>query len=114
MKQSPRGILVLRQPLGALDRLAEVWNDSVTPAPHLIAKDAQVARPTAPDSTSADDPPLVAIGVWYRATLNREAALRHVHLKRRVVEVEPAPAFEQRHSGLEDLAIESHGVASGA
>ena len=114
MEQSPRRILVLRQPLGALDSFANVWDDPITPAPDLVAEDAQAARPAAPDRTSGDGPSLLPIGVWHGTTLDREAALRHVDLERRVVEIEAPPAFQQRHGSLENLAIEPHGVTTGA
>jgi hypothetical protein len=114
MKQTPSSIFVLGQSLRAVDRLAEVGDKSVTPAPDFIAEDAKVAGPVAPDGTSSDDPSLLRVGIRHRRTLDRVAALRHVYLKRRVIDVEGAPAFEQRHHGLEDLAIESHGVTSGA
>jgi hypothetical protein len=46
-------------------------------------------------------------------TLDGVATVRHVYHKRRVIEVERAPALQQRDRRLEDLAVESHRVTSG-
>jgi hypothetical protein len=46
---------VVRQPPWALDRLVDVWNHAVTPAPDLVSKDAQRTGPAAADRRFRDD-----------------------------------------------------------
>ena len=106
--------LVLSQPSGALDRLAEIGDDSVPPAADLVAEDAEATRPAGTDGAAAGDSSSLRVGIGHRSALDRVPALGHAHLERRVIEVERAPVLEERHDGLEDLAVEAHRVTSGA
>jgi hypothetical protein len=114
LQYPPGEILVLGQSLGAVDSFVEVRDDSVKPTADLIAEEAEATHPAAPDWTSGDGPPSRRVAIRHGGTLDRVATFCHVNHKRRVIEVEGASAFEQRDRRLEDPAVESHRVASGA
>jgi hypothetical protein len=84
-------IRVIRKWLRTSDCFLDVWDDSATPAAHLIAEDPEAPRPPASDRTFGNNATLQPIAVADWRLLDHEAALRHTHLERGVVEVARLP-----------------------
>ena len=79
-----------------------------------VPEDPEAPRPAASDCTFGNNATLPAVAVGDRRLLDHEAALRHAHLKRRVVEVARRPPLEPGCHGLKDPSVQSHRVAARA
>jgi hypothetical protein len=109
---SDRGIVA--QPARASHRLAEIRNRPAAPTADLVAKQAQPADVAAPDGARADHAPARLVGVGRRRELDRVATAIQFDDERRVVEVASLPMAPRRIDGLEDPAVEAHGVTARA
>src|SRR5919106_367227 len=88
------GSVMVAEALGACDCFGDVRDDSLAPAPDLIAEDAEAGKASTSDRTFDRDPPRRAIGVRDGPrVLDHEAPFRHPYLERCVVEVERSPAL---------------------
>jgi hypothetical protein len=114
LEEAPSHVVVLREPLGALDRFVDIRNDSVAPTPHLITEGAKASREPGTDGPFRDDAPLLAKRIPNRCLLDHETPLRDVHDECRVIEVARAAVSQPGGDRFEDLPIEANGVASGA
>jgi hypothetical protein len=73
--------------LWALNCLADIGDNSLAPAAHLVAEDPEAPSPAATDRTLRDDSTLGSVAIADRCLLYHEPPLRHTHLERRVVQV---------------------------
>ena len=71
----------------AFDRLVDVRYGAVVPAAHLVSEDPPPTGPAAGNRALRDDAPLRAAPVPHGCLLDDEAALRHAHHERGVVEI---------------------------
>jgi hypothetical protein len=97
VKQSACTVCVIRQPPRAIDRLADIRDDTIAPATHLVAEDPKAPCPARTNrATSAHATPR-SVTARDGRLLDHEASLRHAHLKRGVVEITRRPMLAPRH-----------------
>jgi hypothetical protein len=107
--------LIVAEALGACDCFGDVRDDSLAPAPDLIAEDAEAGKASTSDRTFDRDPPRRAIGVRDGPrVLDHEAPFRHPYLERCVVEVERSPALAACADSLVDVPVEANEVSTRA
>ena len=99
--------------LRAVDRLRNVGDDAVTPAPDLVAERSQPARHACPHCAFGDDAAVGALTPC-RCLLDHEPSLRRVHLERGVVEIATIPVRKSRGEPLEDPPVETNRMTAGA
>ena len=78
---------IVAQSLRAFHRLGDVWDDAVTPAADLVAKNPKAASPARSDRAFCDDAALRAVGITNRRLLDHESSLRYMHHKPGVIQV---------------------------
>ncbi len=113
LEQPPGAIDILAEEARALDGRGEVRDGAVTPPADLVAEEPQPSGCASPDRTLGDDSAFGG-GDPGRCLLDHEASLRDVDLQRRVVEVKAVSVVEHCRDHLEDLAVQSHGMAPGS
>jgi hypothetical protein len=109
-----RDIGIISQSERALDGFVDVRDDPAAPAAHLVAEDPKPSRPAASDRPFGDDASLGAVAARDRRHLDHEAALRHAHHERGVVEVAGRSPLEPRGHRLEDASVQPHRATAGA
>jgi hypothetical protein len=105
---------ILAQKARTIHSLAEVRDDAVTPASHLIPKDSQPSGPAISDRTTGHNPAKGGIAAPDRRLLDDEAALRCAHFERRMVEGADGSAGKVCGHPLKHAPVVSHRVAAGA
>jgi hypothetical protein len=105
---------VVAQASWTLDRLGDIRDDAIAPAAQLVAEVSEASRPAASDRAFGDDATLLAVAVGDWRLLDHEAALRHAHLKRRVVKLARRLPLERRCHRLLDASVQPNGVAARA
>lgn len=101
--------LIVAEALGACDCLTDVRDNSLAPAPDLIAEGAEAGKVAASDWAFDRDPSRYSVRVRDGPrVLDHETPLGHSYLKRRVVEIERSPALEARLDGLVYATVEAN------
>ena len=86
--QHPLGMCRLfGQSKRAFDRVFDIWNSTVLPAPNLVAEEPEAACPAGANGTFGNDASVRAKGVPDRCHLNHERVRRDADLEPRVVQV---------------------------
>ena len=113
LEEPTRLVGIVAEASRALERLADVRNDAVAPAPDLVAEQPKATGRARPDRTLGDDSALAALAPS-RRLLDHKPPLRVPHLKRRVVEVAAIAVCQPRREPFEDAPVQTDGVATGA
>jgi hypothetical protein len=113
LKETPRNIWVVCQPLRAADGLVNVRNHSITPTSDLVPKDAQRASPAAADCAFGDDAAQLPVSVRYRCLFDHKLSLWHSNHERGVVKVLGRSLLEPRHDRLENPSVQPYGMTAG-
>ena len=111
VKQSACTLWVIRQPPRAIDRLAEIRDDTIAPASHRVAEDPKAPCPACANRATSGHATPSSVTARDGRLLNHEASLRHEHLKRGVVEITRRPMLEPRHHRFEHATVETDGMA---
>ncbi len=112
VKQSACTVCVIRQPPRAIDRLADIRDDTIAPTTHLGAEDPKAPCPARANRATSGHATPRSVTARDGRLLNHEASLRHAHLKRGVVEITRRPMLEPRHHRFEHATVETHGMAT--
>ena len=102
-----------RQPSWALDRLVDIRDHPVTPAPDLVAEDAQRPSPAAADRAFGDDAAQNPVFVGDRCHFDRRTSRPALHHQGRVVEIAGRPLSEPGCHSLEDTSVHPDRAAPG-
>ena len=112
VKQSPCTLCVIRQPPRTIDGLADIRDDTIAPATHLVAQDPKAPCPVRANRATSGHATPRSVTARDGRLFNHEAPLRHAHLKRGMVEITCRPMLEPRHHRFEHATIETHGMAA--
>jgi hypothetical protein len=91
-----------------------IGDHAITPAAQLVAEYAQPARPAGPHRPFSHDAAGSPIGIQDRRLLHHEPALRHPHLKRRVIQVADGTPGQPSSQPLVKPSVPTDGVPPGA
>jgi hypothetical protein len=111
-KKSMRLKWIFAQSPRAFDRLGDVWDDAVTPATDLVAKNPKAPRPARSDRAFRDDASLRTVGITNWSLLDHESPLGYVHHEPGVIEVASRPSPQSGRYGFVDAPVEPHGMTS--
>jgi len=93
------------EPARAVDRLADVRDDPVTPAAHFISEDSESSGPSSSDRALSYDTTGGAPRIRDSRLLNDETPLGQSYLERGVVEIARRPSLSERFDRLENPPI---------
>ena len=105
---------IVAQSLRAFHRLGDVWDDAVTPAADLVAKNPKASSPARSNRAFGDDASLRTVGITNRSLLDHESSLRYVHHEPGVIQVASRPSPQSCCYRFVDAPIEPHGMTTGA
>jgi hypothetical protein len=105
---------IARQAGRPAHRRAEIRDEPVPPAAHLVAKQAQPTRVPTADGARGDDTAALLVAVRRRRELDRVTLVAHVHDEHRVVEVAARPPLPGGLERLEDATVQAHAVSARA
>ena len=96
------------------DRLTDIGDASVAPAPDLVAEEPNPSRPAGSHRAAGDDTTRCAVAVGNGRLLDDVRTFRDAHLQRRMEEVAPRAPLHERGDGFEQLAADPHDVCVGS
>ena len=99
--------------LWAFHGLGNVGNDALTPAPNLIAKEAETTRTADAHGALGDDAALTIL-TPSRRLFDDVSALGNPHLQGRMKKIATLAVLMPRSKPLEDAPIQLHRVPAGA
>jgi hypothetical protein len=105
---------IMSDPDRASDRLIDVGDPAISPAPNLIAEDPESAEPSHPDGTLRHHTSPLAMQIRDRRLLNHEVTFWRGDDERRMVEITPGTTGNESQRSLKELPADPDDVRSGA
>ena len=114
VEESASNLRIAGEPACPADRLAEIRDQPVRPAAHLVAEQARPPEVSATDCSGRDHPAARPEAVRRRRELDRVANTAELDDQRGVIEIAPGTVLVSGCDRLEDPAVETDGVATRA
>jgi hypothetical protein len=103
-------LVIVGDPDWASDRLVDVGNLPVSPAPYLVAEDSKATQPSHSDRTLRHHTSSFAMQVRNRSLLNHVVTVWSGDDQRRMVEITPRTTGNESRRGFEELPADPHNV----